>query len=194
MKLTRLGGVNFIKSRLALSVASLGPLMSDRDMAQMAFREGMSRLGAAVCLITTDGPAGRSGMTATAVCSVTDTPPTLLVCINQVTRSHDMFIENGVLCVNVLAGGHDELASRFARANEEDRFATTTWETGLTGAPILPDALTIFECRIVDKIVRGTHSIFICEVVSTLTGADKPGLVWFGRRYLAMPPPMPGQP
>lgn len=170
-------------------------LMSDSSLlAQIAFRDGMSRLGAAVNLITTDGPAGRSGMTATAVCSVTDTPPTLLVCVNRNARSHDMFIENGVLCVNVLAGGQDELASRFARANEEDRFANTIWEKGLTGAPILPDALTAFECRIVDQIVRGTHSVFICEVVSTLIGPDKPGLVWFGRRYHATPATEQSQP
>ena len=43
----------------------------------------MSCMGAAVNIITTDGPAGRAGFTASAVCSVTDTPPTLLVCLNR---------------------------------------------------------------------------------------------------------------
>lgn len=43
------------------------------------FRDAMARLGSAVNIITTDGPAGRAGFTASAVCSVTDTPPTLLV-------------------------------------------------------------------------------------------------------------------
>ncbi|WP_198511682.1 flavin reductase, partial [Bacillus subtilis] len=46
------------------------------------FRNAMSRLGAAVNIITTEGPAGRAGFTASAVCSVTDSPPTLLVCLN----------------------------------------------------------------------------------------------------------------
>ncbi len=36
----------------------------------------MARLAAAVNIVTTDGPAGRAGFTATAVCSVTDEPPT----------------------------------------------------------------------------------------------------------------------
>ena len=45
-----------------------------------AFREGMSRLGAAITVLTSDGPAGRHGMTASAVVSVTDSPPTLIVC------------------------------------------------------------------------------------------------------------------
>ena len=50
---------------------------------KQAYREAMARLGAAVNVITTDGPGGRAGFTASAVCSVTDTPPTLLVCANR---------------------------------------------------------------------------------------------------------------
>ena len=42
---------------------------------QQTFRDAMSCMGAAVNIITTDGPAGRAGFTASAVCSVTDTPP-----------------------------------------------------------------------------------------------------------------------
>ena len=42
------------------------------------FRDGMARLAGAVNVITTDGPKGFAGITATAVCSVTDQPPTLL--------------------------------------------------------------------------------------------------------------------
>lgn len=162
--------------------------MSDMSPTQAAFREGMSRLGAAVNIITTDGPAGRHGMTATAVCSVTDSPPTLLVCINQSTKSHDMFVENGVLCVNVLAGGHEDLSARFARASDADRFTSTPWNRDVTGAPVLAEALTAFDCKIVDRLSRGTHSIFICEVVSTLNGSDQDGLLWFGRRYHRLPP------
>lgn len=157
--------------------------MSEIAPAQAAFREGMSRLGAAVNIITTDGPAGRHGMTATAVCSVTDSPPTLLVCVNQSAKSHDMFVKNGVLGVNVLGAEHEDLSGRFSRLSEEDRFASTPWGIGITGAPLLGEALTAFDCKIVDRLVRGTHSVFICEVVSTLNGAGKEGLLWFGRRY-----------
>lgn len=161
--------------------------MSEASPAQLAFREGMSRLGAAVNIITTDGPAGHYGLTATAVCSVTDTPPTLLVCINQSTRSHDIFVKNGVLCVNVLTSEHEDLSNRFAKFNDEDRFASTAWQKGTTGAPILPDALSAFDCKIVERLERGTHSVFMCEVVATLNSTQTHGLLWFGRRYHRLP-------
>jgi len=71
-----------------------------------AFREGMSRLGAAVNIITTDGPAGRAGFTASTVCSVTDSPPTLLVCLNRSSSVYDRFADNNALCVNTLKPDH----------------------------------------------------------------------------------------
>lgn len=70
---------------------------------QQTFRDAMSCMGAAVNIITTDGPAGRAGFTASAVCSVTDTPPTLLVCLNRGASVWPAFNENRTLCVNTLS-------------------------------------------------------------------------------------------
>ena len=51
------------------------------------YRDAMAKLGAAVNVITTAGPGGRAGFTASAVTSVTDTPPTLIVCANRANDS-----------------------------------------------------------------------------------------------------------
>ncbi|WP_349295102.1 flavin reductase (plasmid) [Thioclava sp. 'Guangxiensis'] len=148
------------------------------------FREGMSRLGASVTVLTTDGPAGRHGMTASAVCSVTDTPPTLLVCVNRSNRSHDMFVQNGTLCVNVLGGQHRDLSGRFARSGLEDRFEGTLWSTHATGAPVLGDAVAAFDCVISARQEVGTHSVFFCEI-RDIELAEGPceTLVWCNRDF-----------
>src|ERR1700709_1935400 len=78
------------------------------------FREAMAHLSAAVNIITTDGPHGRCGMTASAVCSVTDHPPPMLVCVNQSSAAHAVFEGNGRICINVLPGNQQELARHFA--------------------------------------------------------------------------------
>jgi hypothetical protein len=70
------------------------------------FKNAMSMLSAAVNVVTTDGPAGRHGFTASAVCSVTDNPPTLLVCMNTASRSYENFVQNKVLAL-WLAGRFD---------------------------------------------------------------------------------------
>ncbi|AMM87118.1 flavin reductase (plasmid) [Martelella sp. AD-3] len=154
------------------------------DEQALAFREGMSRLGAAVTLLTSDGVSGRHGMTASAVVSVTDTPPTLIVCVNRKIRCHDLFVENGVLAVNVLAGRHQELTSRFGGRFQGDRFAGNNWIKLKTGAPVLEDAEVAFDCRIVDVRPVGSHSVMTCEVETVrLHALDAEGLIWFGRHF-----------
>src|SRR5579872_196381 len=79
-----------------------------------AFREAMSRLGAAVHVITTAGPAGKTGSTATAVCSVSDAPPTLLVCLSRRSQSSPAVLHNGVFCINTLGRDGAAIADLFA--------------------------------------------------------------------------------
>src|SRR5262245_66357120 len=74
------------------------------------FREAMSRLGAAVHVVTSAGPAGRTGFTATAVASVSDAPPTLLVCLNRRSISAPLPNANRVVCVNTPPAGGEAVA------------------------------------------------------------------------------------
>src|SRR5580704_6083681 len=75
-----------------------------------AFREAMAKLGAAVHVVTSAGPAGKTGFTATAVCSVSDQPATLLVCLNRRSNSAPVMAQNGVFCVNTLGAAESNLA------------------------------------------------------------------------------------
>ncbi|QHI98573.1 FMN reductase [Xylophilus rhododendri] len=148
------------------------------------FRQAMSRLGAAVHIVSTDGPAGRAGFTASAVCSVTDEPPTLLVCLNRNASAYAAVKRNAVLCVNTLAAGHQAISDLFGGKTPQDqRFEAAEWTRGATGAPLLADAAVSFDCRVVDCSAVGTHDVLICEVVGTALGGASHGLVYFDRRY-----------
>jgi len=155
-----------------------------------AFRNAMARLAAGVNIITTDGPAGRSGFTATAVCSVTDDPPTVLVCMNKGSRAYPVFTGNGVLCVNVLREGHADLSAAFAAGNRDldACFAGAAWRTLSTGAAALEDAAVALDCKVVSVTEVGTHGIFMCEVLAVSTAADPGALIWLDRNYLRVGP------
>lgn len=119
---------------------------------QTEFRNAMAQLGSAVSVITTDGPAGKFGFTASAVCSVTDQPPTLLVCMNRNSFAHAHFKQNGTLCVNVLSSDHQALSGVFANASlrSEERFCHDSWQVMASGAPVLSSAVASFDCLIDD--------------------------------------------
>src|ERR1700719_4650835 len=78
-------------------------------------REAMSRLAAAVHVVTTAGPGGKGGFTATAVCALSDAPAMLLVCLNRRSRSTGPLHANGVVCVHTLRAGEEDIANAFAR-------------------------------------------------------------------------------
>jgi len=148
------------------------------------FRDGMSLLKTADNVITTEGSAGTHGFTASAVCSVTDTPPTLLVCMNQTSRSHAHFIENKTLSVNVLGAQHESISNAFAsKLSSQERFEYGSWLPLKTGAPVLEDALVSFDCEIEDIQQVGTHSVFMCRVVAIRQSEQEESLVYFNRAY-----------
>jgi len=163
----------------AAGACNTGPMV-DRDN----YRAAMARLGAAVNVIATDGPGGRRGFTASAVCSVTDAPPTLLVCCNRTHDTHLALVTNRVMSVNTLAFAQAEVSDVFARSpNGTERFATGVWRTLATGAPVLEGAAVAFDCRIVHVHDVGTHSVFFGEVEAVRLGDAADGLIYFARAY-----------
>lgn len=149
------------------------------------FRQGMASLTGAVNVITTDGPKGPAGITATAVCSVTDQPPTLLVCVNRNSYCHPFFEENGVLAVNVLRSDQQDVAQIFADRNltTPERLARVPHSTLVTGSPLVDNTLVSFDCRVVAQNTVGSHSVLVCEVQDLRQSNGGEGLVYFKRAY-----------
>jgi flavin reductase (DIM6/NTAB) family NADH-FMN oxidoreductase RutF len=165
--------------------AAVGP-ETVRTVEPSAFREAMSRLGAAVHVITTAGPGGKTGATATAVCSVSDAPPTLLVCINRRSNTNPVVQENGVFCVNTLAAGQEALADLFAGRTGvagPDRFTGNDWTTLSTGSPVLDTAVVAFDCRTIEVRAIGSHNVFFGAVESVRLGTAGQALVYHERAY-----------
>ena len=128
------------------------------------YRNAMAQLTGAVNIISSNGPAGLAGFTASAVCSVTDDPPTLLLCVNLASRQNEIIRANRALCVNTLALGQTDIATLFSTKELpiEQRFAAGSWSTLATGSPVLDGALAAFDCRVVERLERGTHSVIFC--------------------------------
>lgn len=153
------------------------------------FREGMSHVVSAVHVITTGGPAGRSGFTATAVSSVSDAPPTLLVCMNTSSSSASRLIDNGMFAVNTLAASQQEIAQAFSGRtglSGEDRFGAGVWSQDEDGVPSLAGAVTVFRCRITESHRVATHLVVLGEVYAVETAPDEHGLAYLRRHFVTV--------
>jgi flavin reductase len=159
-------------------------------VSKQLYRDGMARFAAAVNIVTTDGPAGPAGFTASAACSVTDDPPTLLVCLNRASQLHTIFQKNGVFCLNTLAGNQRELSESFAHRSGipmRERFAAPPWEKLGTGSPVLMNAIVSFDCRIAEVHEVGTHWVIFGEVQEMRVSQGASALLYANRSYRDLP-------
>jgi flavin reductase (DIM6/NTAB) family NADH-FMN oxidoreductase RutF len=152
-------------------------------VAREEFVAAMRNVATGVTVVTTDGPAGRHGVTVSAMTSVSADPPAVLVCVNEASPTAAAIAANKAFCVNLLADDQAAISDTFAgRAGKADRFdGLTTLRIG-TDAPALAAALSCFDCRLVETHRFGTHAVFIGLVVGVRHGEGAP-LVYHNRAY-----------
>jgi flavin reductase (DIM6/NTAB) family NADH-FMN oxidoreductase RutF len=164
--------------------ATLNAYQLPADVDPTAFKLGMRRLVASVCLITAGRrETGRVGLTATAVCSVCAEPATLLSCVNRASASYARILEENAFAVNVLPFAEAGLADRFAsNLPSKEKFRAGRWIQ--SGSPLLETALVNFDCEISQHVEVGTHAILFGRVRHIrLRGDDQNPLLYAQGAY-----------
>jgi flavin reductase len=127
------------------------------------FRRAMRTLTSAVTIISTACEGRKFGMTATAVTSLSMSPPALLACINRSASIHDPLVRRGRFCANILHAHQDELATIFS-GKAVDRFAFGEWAEGADEIPYLMHAQANVVCDVDDVHRYGTHTMVVGKV------------------------------
>jgi flavin reductase (DIM6/NTAB) family NADH-FMN oxidoreductase RutF len=152
------------------------------------FLQGMSHAACTVNVVTTDGIAGRHGITVSAMVSVSaDTPqPTLLVCIHHLSSVTEALHANGAFCVNVLREDQQHISDSFAGrtgAHGEAKFDCAAWTTQVTGCPRVIDPLVAFDCRVTASERVGSHFVVFGCVQDIFVGEAGAPLIYANRAY-----------
>ena len=160
----------------------------NKERGRASFLEAMSRMASTVSVITTDGTAGRAGVTVSSLVSVSaDSPlPTLLVCIHKSSATCSVILKNGVFCANVLRSDQQQISEVFAgriASEHTDRFAQTDWVTENPGSPRLINPLAAFECLITHSELVGQHQVIFGEVYGLFIGSHDLPLIYANRAY-----------
>ncbi|WP_206538697.1 flavin reductase family protein [Afipia sp. P52-10] len=132
------------------------------------FMLGMRQVVSSVAIVTARADGVRNGLTATAVCSVSAEPPTILVCVNRNASAEPLIAAGGCFGVNFLADTQEAIARAFStsKLSADQRFEQGAWREIVTGAPILDGAVASFDCSVREQIVAGTHHIYIGRVMA----------------------------
>jgi cob(II)yrinic acid a,c-diamide reductase len=165
-------------------------LLTDQSVLDpLVYRDGMARYAGHVQIVTTRMAGVMRGVTVTAACSVSDAPPTVLVCLNSSNPNNNIFEESRVFALNALAAHHQPVAAAFAGLGgvaAQERFSLGTWLELVTGAPILADAAVSFDCELTEVKRMSTHFVMFGAVKAMRFGPPAPSLIYLDRGFRAL--------
>lgn len=149
----------------------------------------MRLLAGGVTIVASSFDGARSGLTATAVCSLALAPPRILASINVQGDTFGIVSRSRCMSVNLLSLEHERLALRFATKRamlNEDRFGAGEWVQRVTGAPVLADSLAALDCRVTEIIPLDSHAILIGVVEDVIFGPARPPLIHFDTQFTSV--------
>jgi flavin reductase (DIM6/NTAB) family NADH-FMN oxidoreductase RutF len=154
-----------MRRREGMIASAVNELNALTCISPAAFKATMRRFASTVSVVTSGYGSALNGMTATAVCSVSADPPSILIVVNRTNRSHELIQQSGAYTVNVLSTAQEDIARHFASSATE-AFAAIPHSLGLNGCPIIGNCASFLECVVESRIRSGTHSVFIGRVVA----------------------------
>lgn len=162
-----------------------GPRPVAADEPQRLFRSVFAQLPSGVTVLTTVGPDGPTGMTASSVTSLSLDPLLVLACASTASATLAAISRRGAFGVNVLDEHGQALAAAFARrCHPGEKFAGVRYGVR-HGVPVLDDALAWVTCDVTATHPGGDHTILV-GAVTGMHRADGEPLVWHDGRYRAL--------
>lgn len=148
------------------------------------FRNACGQFLTGVTVVTSVGSDGQPiGFTANSFSSVSLDPPLVLVCADKRLGQYDALTAAPGYAVHILSEDQEAISTKFAMKGA-DKFADLAVEEGLHGSPVLPDAIVVMECRTVNQVEAGDHTILIGQVERLRVGdTTKAPLGYFRGRY-----------
>lgn len=154
---------------------------SDSMMDADTFRRLLSRFASGVAIITARDDDRDVGMTVSAFCSVSLSPPLVLVCVDRSASMHGLLLTHPKLGISIVACAHEEVCRRFADKQETHRFENVSFTRGKSAVALLDDAMAHLECQLVHHCEAGDHTIFIAEVERGAMHEGRPLVYYRGK-------------
>lgn len=134
-----------------------------------------------VTVVTVMDETTPKGLAVNAFASISLDPPTVLVCVQRTSSTHDCLFRASHLAINILSVDQLDVVNRFA-VKSDDKFAGLDWEAGRFGSPMINRSSARMEAEIRERLQASTHTIFICRVVDAQV-TDRTSMVYAAGKF-----------
>ncbi|MDF3307021.1 flavin reductase family protein [Rhodococcus koreensis] len=158
----------------------MSPLQQNADIDLM--KQVNRQFVTGVTVITSlDGDTPK-GLAVNAFASISLDPPTVMVCVQRTSNTHDCLFRADHLAINILSTAQMDVVSRFA-SKSADKFADLDWRPGPYGSPLIERSSAQMEVEIRERLQASTHTVFICRVLHAAVTEQTPMIYSTGKFF-----------
>lgn len=154
------------------------PARPDADL----MKEVNRRFVTGVTLVTAMDDGVPRGLAVNAFANISLDPPTVMICVQRTSSTHDCLFRASHLAINIAAAGQLDVVGKLA-SKAEDKFVGVDWEPGPYGSPLLGGSAASMEVEIRERLQASTHTVFICRVVTAEVSDAAPVIYSAGRFF-----------
>lgn len=159
-------------------MSTLAPAALDTDLLKAVNRKFVT----GVTLVTAIDDGVPRGLAVNAFANISLDPPTVMVCVQRTSSTHDCLFRATHLAINIASTSQMEVMGKFA-SKGVDKFAGVDWTPGVHGSPLLPGSSAHMEVEIRERLQASTHTVFICRVVDAAVSDETPVVYSAGRFF-----------
>ncbi len=158
--------------------------MSETEVTPELFRSAWANYATGVTIVSTIEVDGETihGMTANSVTSVSLTPPLVLVTVGHERNTHPLVEINRRFGISVLTYEQRGIARHYTVPEEVRKKLPPPDFEPLGESMVIANAMATMDCRVVNSLLAGDHTIFVAEVESIRVRSGDP-LVYFQSRF-----------
>jgi flavin reductase (DIM6/NTAB) family NADH-FMN oxidoreductase RutF len=127
------------------------------------------------------------------VAAVSRKPPLLMVSVSPKRYSHDLMLRAGEFAIIVLTDARKNLATlagthsgKESNKWDMEEFKNLKQQAKQVKAPVLKHCGVVLECRLVNHVPSGDHTIMIGEVIHASGKSETPPLILSDHKYFKL--------
>ena len=145
------------------------------------FKKTLSTFATGITVVTTVNNLILYGKTINSFSSLSLNPPLVLFSLDKKSSKLKIFKESKTVAINILSNKQEMISDNFAKKNPD--WKEIDYYVLKNGNPIIKNCVSSLDCKIVDKLKKGDHIIFICKVTKVLNNNKLKPLIYYNSKY-----------
>ena len=146
------------------------------------FKKTLSTFATGITVVATKCNSILYGKTINSFSSLSLSPPLILFSLDNKSSKLNIFKKSEKITINILSKKQKLISNNFAKKNPD--WKDIEYETLKNGNPIIKNCVSNLDCKIIDKIKKGDHLIFICKVLKVINNDKLKPLIYYNSKYL----------